>query len=76
MVSTKQTLAQIKSQEFISYIKQHFKNMSSHICHKDFVKCYIKRWVHLQRDNMQFGRLQPLMKKSIFLTVRISRVPV
>ena len=65
MVSTTQTLSQIKSQEIIGHIKQHsittspFTNVTNGI--QDFVKCCIKSWMHLdlQPDNMLFDGLQP-----------------
>ena len=55
MVSTTQTLSQIKSQEFIgSYVINGIQ---------DLVKCCIKGWVHLdlRPDNMLFGGLQPIV---------------
>ena len=63
--SPTQTRAQIKSEEFIGHVKQHF--MTSPLTYvtkgiQDFVKCCIKCFVHLdlQYYNMLFGRLQPL----------------
>ena len=65
MESTTQTLSQIKSQEFAGHIQKHFI-IASHLTHvtngvQDFVKCCIKRWVHLhlRPDKMLFGGLQP-----------------
>ena len=62
MVSTTKTLAQIILQEVIGHIKQHFMTTNDLIakCIQDFVKCCIKRLVHLnfQPYNMVFGRLQ------------------
>ena len=51
MVSTTQTVSQMKSQEIIGHIKQHFMTTSplTYVTNgiQDFVKCCIKRWVHL-----------------------------
>ena len=64
MVSTTQTLPQIKSHEIIGDIKQHFMSTSPLTYVKkgiqDFVKCCIKSWVHLdiRPNNMLFGGLQ------------------
>ena len=60
MVSTIQTLPQIKSQEFINHIKQHFMTSPLRYVNKviqDFIKCCIKSWLHvdLQPDNILFG---------------------
>ena len=66
MIYTIQTIAQIKSHEFIGYIKQHFVTVNplTYITNgiQDFVKCCIKCWVHLDigPDNMLFGGLQHL----------------
>ena len=50
-ISTTQTPAQIKSQEFIGLIKQHSMTTSPPTCVANgiqyFVKCCIKNWVHL-----------------------------
>ena len=51
MVSTTQTLAQIKLQEFIGHVKQHF--MTGPLTYvtngiQDFVKCYIKMLLFIQ----------------------------
>ena len=59
-------MAQIKSPVFICHIKQHFMTINPLVYVinglRDFVKCYIKRCVHLdlQPDNMLFGGLQPI----------------
>ena len=65
IVYTTKTLSQIKSQEFISHIKQHFIT-TSHLTYvangnQVFVKYCIKSGVHfdLHPNNMLFGRLQP-----------------
>ena len=62
MVFSTQTLAQIKSQEFIGYIKPHFMTTSpvTYVTNgiQDFVKCWVN--FDLRPDNMLFGRLQPL----------------
>ena len=61
---TTQTLSQIKSQEFIGHIQEYFITTSPLTYDtdgiQDFVKCYIKSWVHLnlQPDNMLYGGLQ------------------
>ena len=60
MVSTTQTLSQIKPQEIIGYIKQHFMTTSplTYVTNvfQDFVKCYIKSWVdyNLQDPSIRF----------------------
>ena len=49
MVSSTQTLAQIKAQERIGHIKQYFVTSPVTFFTKsiqDFVKCYIKSWVY------------------------------
>ena len=49
MVSTTQTLSQIKSEEFIGHIQKHFITTSplTYVTNgiRDLVKCCIKRWV-------------------------------
>ena len=64
IVSTTQTLSEIKSQEIIGHIKQHF--MTSPLTYvtndiQHFVKILYKSWVHLdlRADNMLLGGLQP-----------------
>ena len=60
---TTQTLSQIKSQEFISLIQKYFITSPLIKGIQDFVKCYIKSWVHLDLwPNMLFGGLQPIME--------------
>ena len=67
MVSSTQTLAQIKSQEFIGHTKQHYMTTSlvAYVTNdiQDFWKGCIKSLVHLdldlRPDNMQFGTPQP-----------------
>ena len=67
MVSTTQTLifylSQTKSEEFIGHIQKHFITVPHINDIEDFVKCCIKRWLHLnvRPDNMLFGRLQPII---------------
>ena len=64
MACTTQTLLQIKSQEMIGHIKQHFMITVPltyvTIDIQDFVKCYIKSWVNLdlRPDNMLCGELE------------------
>ena len=66
MVSSTQTLAQIKSAEFIGHINQHFMTTSplTYVTNgiQDFVKCSIKGWVHLdlRPDHMLCVKLQPV----------------
>ena len=54
ILSTAQILAQIKSQEFVIHINQHFITTSplTHVTNsiQDFVKCCIRSWVHLTFD--------------------------
>ena len=66
VVSTTQTLFQIKSQECVGHIQKHF--ISSPLTYvtnniQDFVKCCIKSWVHLdlRPDSMLFGGLHPIV---------------
>ena len=65
MVCTTQTPSQIKSQEINGHIKERIITTSPltyvTIGIKYFIKCCIKRWVHLhlRPDNMLFGGLQP-----------------
>ena len=64
MMSTTQTLPQIKSQEITGHLRQHFITTRplTYVTNgiQDFVKCYIKSWVHrdLRPENKQFGGLQ------------------
>ena len=64
MVSSTQTLAQIKSNEVVGHIKQYFMTTSPfrYVTNgiQDFVKCHIKCWVplDLRPNKMLFGRLQ------------------
>ena len=59
MVSSTQTLAQIKSQEFIGHIKQHFVTIYVINGIQNFVKCFVKSGVHLDlRPDMLFRRPQ------------------
>ena len=66
MVSTTQTVSQIKSQEFIGHIQKHFITTSllTYVTNgiQEFVKWCIKGWVHLdlRPDNMLFDGLQPV----------------
>ena len=61
MVSTTKPLSQIKSPEIIDHIKQNFVTTRplTYVtnANKAFIKCCIKRWVHLdlQPNNMIFG---------------------
>ena len=65
IVSTTQTLSEIKSQEIIGHIKQHFMTTSplTYVTNdiQDFVKILYKSWVHLdlRADNMLYGGLHP-----------------
>ena len=69
MLSTTQTLAQIKSQEFIGHMQKHFITTSplTYVTNgiQDFVKCCIKSWVHLdlRPDITLFDGLQPIGRK-------------
>ena len=58
VVSTTRTLPQIKPQEVIGHIKQHFMTTGPLT---DFVKYCIKSWVlpELRPDNMLLGGLHP-----------------
>ena len=74
MVSSTQTLAQIKAQEFVGHIKQYFVTIHpvTYVTNdiQDFVKNWISNWVdhldlhldlHLWPNKMLFDRLQPIM---------------
>ena len=54
MISTTQTLTQIKSLGFIAHIKQHFMTINP-------LNILLNAGVHLELwpDNMLFGKLQP-----------------
>ena len=71
MVSTIQTLPQIKSPKFISQIKQHLMtSLLTSITNgiQEFVKCCLKSWMPLnfRPTNMLFGRLQSDGRKDMF----------
>ena len=58
-ISSIQTLSQIKSQEFIGNIKQHFMT-TSHVTYvtsgiKEFVKCYIYQKLGTPQPSTQQG---------------------
>ena len=75
MVSTTQTLSQNKSQKSIGHKEQHFMttNPLTHVTNgiQDYVKCCIKRWVHLDLPsvNMLFSRLRPV--NTLFVHVKL-----
>ena len=78
MVSTTQTLSQIKSQEFISQINQHFMIISplTYVTNgiQEFVKCCSKSWVHLdiRPNDILLGRLQSLVaQNTICVTLEV-----
>ena len=73
MVSSTQTLAQIKSQEFADHIKQHFMTCPvTYVANgiQDVVKCCIESWMHLNlwHNNMLLCRLQG-RKERFYLTM-------
>ena len=78
MVSSTQTLAQIKSQKFIGHKNQQFMTKWSLVYVTnytlDFVKCCFKTWVHLDLwpNKILFGRLQPKRAKVICLMLTVN----
>ena len=76
LVSTIQTLSQITSQDCTGHIQKHLITTGplTYVTNgiQDFVKCYIKSWVHLdlRPDNMLFGGLQPTICKTYFNRIK------